>query len=542
MEQKKLRMALLLRSDKVPSWKYAAIEEVLKSDIAEITFIGKFQHVEANKNHTTSFLYKIYQRLEKLKWKGPASASEEREISSLFTQKYDPVEVKLDRDQGVYRLTQANSHPLIAAKLDVIYLLDYIPLKLELSTLATYGVWYHHFGLAGSDFESFTGFREFLNGSPFIISSLRGFQNDCRHEEVYYESKGPIDRFSIGRTREWCFWKSARFVKRKLTEVYLKEELLPVKLPASDGQPNPDGALNFVDLFNVNLTFIKRYLKEKIINRYYSERWGLLFHKNQQNFLSLKDLKTLLPPKNKFWADPFIYSENGQYFIFLEESYLGKKKKGFISVMEINAEGQISETRKVIEQPYHLSYPFVFRWEGKQYMIPESNQNRTIQLYECKEFPYRWEFVKNLRENISAVDTTLFFHNNKWWIFANIKEHQHASLWDELFLFFTDDPLSSEWTPHPQNPIVSDVTKARPAGQVFKIGHRIFRPAQNCSYRYGYGLTIMEIVNLTENSYEEKEEISYTPNDLEKINGLHSYNKLDEFTVIDAVIRSRKIF
>ena len=68
-------------------------------------------------------------------------------------------------------------------------------------------------------------------------------------------------------------------------------------------------------------------------------------------------------------------------------------------------------------------------------MIPETCANKTIELYKCLEFPFKWELQQNLMENLDAVDTTIHFHNGKYWMFVNIKENKGASNCDELFLF-----------------------------------------------------------------------------------------------------------
>src|SRR5207245_8149176 len=100
-------------------------------------------------------------------------------------------------------------------------------------------------------------------------------------------------------------------------------------------------------------------------------------------------------------------------------------------------------------------------------MIPESGTNRTIEVYKCKKFPDEWEWQKNLMEKVKAVDTTLFYDHQRWWLFTNVQEHEGASTCDEIFLFYADNPLSDMWHPHPQNPVVSDVTRARSAGSIF---------------------------------------------------------------------------
>ena len=73
--------------------------------------------------------------------------------------------------------------------------------------------------------------------------------------------------------------------------------------------------------------------------------------------------------------------------------------------------------RVVIEKDYHLSYPFLFEWEGQCYMMPETAENRTIELYLAVEFPNRWTLDRVLMDGLYAVDATLVFHNGRYWMF-----------------------------------------------------------------------------------------------------------------------------
>jgi hypothetical protein len=93
-------------------------------------------------------------------------------------------------------------------------------------------------------------------------------------------------------------------------------------------------------------------------------------------------------------------------------------------------------------------------------MIPETRERRTLELYRAVEFPQKWELVKILAENVAAVDSTIFDYSGKLWLFANIAQ-PGASTFDELHLFHAKS-LWGIWTPHPKNPIVSDVRRARP--------------------------------------------------------------------------------
>jgi hypothetical protein len=189
---------------------------------------------------------------------------------------------------------------------------------------------------------------------------------------------------------------------------------------------------------------------------------------------------------------------------------------------------------RVLEQVYHLSYPFVFEWEGRHYMVPESGADRSIDLYESMGFPYKWEFKQTLIKGLRAVDTTLLHHAHKWWLFTAIAENEAAAPNVELFLFSSDQLLSGKWKPHAQNPIVSDVKRARPAGAIWVQGGKLFRPSQDCTKGYGYGFDLNEIEVLSESDYCERAGLSVRPNWDPGIRATHTYANCGKLTVIDA--------
>jgi hypothetical protein len=181
-----------------------------------------------------------------------------------------------------------------------------------------------------------------------------------------------------------------------------------------------------------------------------------------------------------------------------------------------------------------MSYPFIFKIGTTYFMIPETCQNKTIELYKCDDFPYKWKFERNIMEGLLAVDTTLFYFSNKWWLFTSIDQTANISgTSTELFLFFSDDFHSGSWKSHPQNPIVSDVRKARSAGKLFIHGGKIFRPSQDCSGRYGKGFKLNEIVTLTEDEYYEEVLHEVEPVWDKRLKGTHTYNFEQGLTVVD---------
>jgi hypothetical protein len=67
-----------------------------------------------------------------------------------------------------------------------------------------------------------------------------------------------------------------------------------------------------------------------------------------------------------------------------------RKEPGCIAVVTANPNGTVYAPQRVLEEPHHLSYPFVFEQDGQIWMIPESGAARNVSLYRAVEFPHRW--------------------------------------------------------------------------------------------------------------------------------------------------------
>jgi len=148
------------------------------------------------------------------------------------------------------------------------------------------------------------------------------------------------------------------------------------------------------------------------------------------------------------------------------------------------------------------------------------------------EFPDRWTLERVLIEGIVAVDPTLLRHNGRLWLFANVVSRGRTAQ-DELFLFSAES-LDGPWSPHPMNPIVSDVRAARPAGRVFTRDGHLIRPSQDSSHGYGDAITLNRIEELTVASYREAPVGRIDPHWLVGNSGNHTYNFDEGYEVLDA--------
>jgi len=278
---------------------------------------------------------------------------------------------------------------------------------------------------------------------------------------------------------------------------------------------------------------------KKIRSLFILDQWIILIAPSTgYKFLSWSDFKPIIPPFDRFWADPFVWMHDDRYYIFIEE-VLYSTYRGRIVCLALDKDMNILSNQVVLERPYHLSYPFLFKHEGQLYMVPETKENNGVELYRCTHFPDQWEFVKTLIDNVRARDATLLEASGKWWLFTNIQETGGLS-WDNLHLYYTDRPISGQWTPHPHNPIVKDIHSARPAGRIFSYDNTLIRPSQDCSVRYGYAINFNRIATLTETDYVETTERAFKPPDKGRFLATHTFNEMAGLTAIDAIHRWHK--
>lgn len=240
----------------------------------------------------------------------------------------------------------------------------------------------------------------------------------------------------------------------------------------------------------------------------------------------------LYPPPDRLWADPFVYSTPDSHFVFVEE-LMFTAGKGHIAVLELSHDGQLQGVQTVLARPYHLSYPFLFEWEGVLYMMPESGANRSVELYRCEAFPGRWALHGVLLHEVHAADATLVEHDGRWWMFVTQAE-DGGNLNEQLYLYSAATPLGP-FAPHPGNPVKSGLRGTRPAGALFVHEHTLYRPAQDCSRVYGESVVLHRVESLTPTTYRESEVAVITAVGSNESRRVHTINRGDGIRVLDAL-------
>ncbi len=543
----KVNIAFVTDSLNIPNWEFKMIEKLLALQKVQVVSIV---HQHSNKNSTSyfgsnnnsknSFLLNLFYKLETSLFKQVQSALKQKKIRETLTQ-CDIIKLENSNDENAI-------DKLKKLDIDVFIQLGFSESPQLCFDLAKFGVWKYFFGSKERGDFGPPGLIEVLNKKPDSYLGLIA-SKDNKNWYLLNDTFSCTDKISWLNNLSNSLNKAASFLPRKLNELlslgnvdfYLKSatQINSDKLPESFDY----SGLGSIKLIFGLISVYSDFIRTKIVNRKYFKQWVLYIGTNTGSN-SKPDFSTydiILPPIDRSWADPFLYKRENKNYLFIEE-YIFTTKKGFLSVMELNDDGPYSNPIKVLETDYHLSYPFLIEDEGKLYMIPETSQNNTIELFECVNFPLEWKLNKLIKSDICAVDSTIIKKDGLYWMFSNIKENKGASSHDELFLFYADSLTSDNWISHPQNPLVSDVRGARPAGNIINESGKLFRVAQNCSNHYGYGMQIAEIIELNKDTYFEKIVSSIHPDFNKDVISTHTYNVIGNKAIIDAqIIRKREL-
>lgn len=380
-----------------------------------------------------------------------------------------------------------------------------------------------------STYDEASGLTEARLRSPVTEVALT-----CRTEvgEATIATARFDTKFMASRNAAFAREKSVLLLLRELVRL-TRDGALPAPVPAPATLPAPRG----VDLadYACALTWELAMRVVRRIEAKRGKRPGMFFLRLSHGPLAGIDPTSgvdLMPPGNTYWADPFLLEHDGVTYLFYEDfdyaTHHGHLSVGRLDGMRMEPIGP------VMQMPHHLSFPYVFRWNGEVWMIPETHQAKRIELWRATDFPLGWERVAVGFEGVEASDTVVFEHAGQWWLATNIANDSFGDFGSELHLFTIDDPMMTNPQPHPLNPVVLDATTARNGGRIFAENGRLYRASQdNSNGVYGYGLNLMEITELSMTGYSERRVRHITPDAMPGIMGMHHMDAGGGYTVMD---------
>jgi hypothetical protein len=240
--------------------------------------------------------------------------------------------------------------------------------------------------------------------------------------------------------------------------------------------------------------------------------------------------RIIADPGHRFYADPFPVTWQGRTFVFFEDLD-HRVGKGIISAIAFDGSGPQGPVTPVLEEPWHLSYPFLIEHDGALWMIPESSENRDVALYRCVDFPNRWERHATLLSGLELGDATIVRHRGLHYLFGATRDG--AGGYSDTLSIFHANHLFGPWLPHAGNPLMVDRTAARPAGNFVTIAGQLWRPVQDCSGGYGAALGLAEVTELSPSSFKQTIRHTLAPGRRWPGRKLHTLNRCGRLEVID---------
>jgi hypothetical protein len=195
-------------------------------------------------------------------------------------------------------------------------------------------------------------------------------------------------------------------------------------------------------------------------------------------------------------ADPFLFREHGFWYMFME--VLNYRGLGDIGVASSLDGLHWTYEMIVLDEPFHLSYPYVFKYGNTYYMIPETNQLGEVRIYKSDNFPLEWSYLATIIHGRLFVDASIFYYADRWWLFVSDTENKNLYL-------YSSDSLTENWIEHPKSPVIEgDTRRARPGGRSFIYnGDKIIRIAQ--SWGDGAKVRAYQVDQLDPSQYAEHE-------------------------------------
>ncbi|MBR0513985.1 MAG: hypothetical protein IJK06_07010 [Clostridia bacterium] len=229
----------------------------------------------------------------------------------------------------------------------------------------------------------------------------------------------------------------------------------------------------------------------KLKNAVTGGEWYVAYKKKEQENWQLTDV-----PENQWCADPFALEVGNEHYIFVEQ-YRKECEKGCIGYFRFVDDKPVNQGI-IIENSYHMSYPDVFLYQGRYYMIPESAANGTVDLYLADDFPNKWHKEKTLINGHKYVDSTVYQDGEDYYLITYSMTGGYEIHVFSLNMEKQEVKLLSKKR-YNQN-------VGRPGGRLYLEEGKLMRPAQDCSIKYGEALIIYQVDNFNQNgAYVEHE-------------------------------------
>jgi len=534
---KKLKIGILIRDvENWRNWEYKVLKSIIEHPNLELSLICKRgmpatrSRKKLTRNFFANLLFAFQMKIEAQMYKPKKTVNAKEIIANI--QNTETIYLNLLRlgDSDIF--SKEDSDKVKSYDLDIILRLEFDNIQGEILNAARYGIWSYHYADYETNRSKTAGFWELVNNEPCCGVTLLQLTSESDKNLVIDKAwfKWHPSCFKTGNDLKEI---AVMLLFKNIDKLLFCGEFETKKSLTYYNRPYNEIALKYT-LKYIFMFYFKAFacaLRNFSLKRI--RCWTLFIGNGSFLESTLYKINPISMPAKEFWADPFLYEHNEQLYVFFE-NYPYKTKRGKISVGKVVEDGKngysVVEVQDVLDLDYHLSYPQIIEEDGEIFMMPETSENKRLEIYRCIQFPGKWELYSTAFEGEEVVDTTYFCdeNGNKWLL---LNKYNSAF----LYIYKIDNLKLKNITDHRLNPVIIDCKKGRNGGGIFKYENEYYRPSQiNTHGIYGKGLQISKIKKLTLDEFEDEPVISVEPNFTEGLIGMHHLHQLGDNFVFDA--------
>lgn len=229
--------------------------------------------------------------------------------------------------------------------------------------------------------------------------------------------------------------------------------------------------------------------------------------------------------RDRWFADPFILSEDQETITLLVEEYYDPIELGRIAKLVIDKKShKIVSNSLVLQLDTHLSFPAILRKNGKIYIYPENFNSGKLLIYEYLLDSNTCQLVDVFCD---APLTDAIYRNIEGcdYIFSTDGKDPNGKM---LGIYSKNENGQFMLTAN----VNFSENIARMAGDFFTLESNLYRPAQESNTTYGHSISIQK-VSIDEGCFLMKEVVRIpSPHKIHKL-GFHTFNKYGETVVVD---------
>jgi hypothetical protein len=211
--------------------------------------------------------------------------------------------------------------------------------------------------------------------------------------------------------------------------------------------------------------------------------WHIEFRSKEGNWFAPRNLSHIST------ADPFLIKNDKHTFCFFE-FFERNKVRGKIGMLRISASANLESSEmeffdNVIVEDFHLSFPFIFKYDEKYFILPEGSHSGRMPLYCSEALEGPWRFILDLVIPEVLLDCVVFFTGQKFMLIGSRRMFNDAA-GSNILLAYEALSLESEWVLNKSFVEWSDLT-SRNGGFELLSSYEFIRYSQSfCNGTYGY--------------------------------------------------------